>query len=86
MASRECLRVRVCLLVYNHPHDFSFFPRPVIDQPICGNQILEEGEECDVGHNDSDPCCFSATQRVGVQCRLKPGKVCRYHYSAAACF
>lgn len=26
MASRECLWVRVCLFVYNHPHDCSFFP------------------------------------------------------------
>lgn len=52
---------------------------PVSDQPICGNQIVEEGEECDVGHNDSDACCYSATHPVGVQCRLKPGKVCRCH-------
>uniref|UniRef100_A0A671VJI1 ADAM10 endopeptidase n=1 Tax=Sparus aurata TaxID=8175 RepID=A0A671VJI1_SPAAU len=48
----------------------------VSDQPICGNQIVEEGEECDVGQNDADLCCFSAKQPVGVQCRLKPGKVC----------
>ncbi|XP_070688579.1 disintegrin and metalloproteinase domain-containing protein 10 [Pempheris klunzingeri] len=48
----------------------------VSDQPICGNQILEEGEECDVGHNDTDLCCFSATQPVGVQCHLRPDKVC----------
>lgn len=52
---------------------------PVSDQPICGNQIVEEGELCDVGHNDSDACCYSATHPVGVQCRLKPGKVCRCH-------
>ncbi|XP_047442219.1 disintegrin and metalloproteinase domain-containing protein 10 [Mugil cephalus] len=48
----------------------------VSDQPICGNQIVEEGEECDVGHNDTDLCCYSAKEPVGVQCRLKPGKVC----------
>ncbi|XP_036970924.1 disintegrin and metalloproteinase domain-containing protein 10 isoform X1 [Acanthopagrus latus] len=48
----------------------------VSDQPICGNQIVEEGEECDVGQNDTDLCCFSAKQPVGVQCRLKQGKVC----------
>ncbi|XP_015249892.1 PREDICTED: disintegrin and metalloproteinase domain-containing protein 10-like [Cyprinodon variegatus] len=48
----------------------------VNDQPICGNRIVEEGEECDVGHNDTDLCCFSAREVVGVQCRLKPGKVC----------
>lgn len=50
----------------------------VSNLPICGNQIVEKDEECDVGHNDTDPCCFSATKTVGVQCRLKPGKVCRY--------
>lgn len=33
---------------------------------------------CDVGHNDADLCCYSAKEPVGVQCRLKPGKVCRY--------
>ncbi|KAG7487946.1 hypothetical protein MATL_G00028840 [Megalops atlanticus] len=48
----------------------------VSDQPICGNQIVEEGEECDIGHNEADPCCYSATQPVGVQCRLKPNKLC----------
>ncbi|KAM4548078.1 disintegrin and metalloproteinase domain-containing protein 10 [Odontesthes bonariensis] len=48
----------------------------VSDQPICGNRIVEEGEECDVGHNDTDLCCYSTREPVGVQCRLKPGKVC----------
>ncbi|XP_022049988.2 disintegrin and metalloproteinase domain-containing protein 10 [Acanthochromis polyacanthus] len=48
----------------------------VSDQPICGNQIVEDGEECDVGHNDKDACCYSTKEPVGVQCRLKPGKVC----------
>uniref|UniRef100_UPI003AAAF00B disintegrin and metalloproteinase domain-containing protein 10 n=1 Tax=Centroberyx gerrardi TaxID=166262 RepID=UPI003AAAF00B len=48
----------------------------VSDQPICGNQIVEKGEECDIGHNDKDLCCFSANEPVGVQCHLKPGKVC----------
>ncbi|XP_057696489.1 disintegrin and metalloproteinase domain-containing protein 10 [Corythoichthys intestinalis] len=48
----------------------------VSDQPICGNQMVEEGEECDVGHNDMDLCCYSAKKPIGVQCRLKPGKTC----------
>lgn len=33
MASRECLWVRVCLLVYNHPHDCSFFPGQSLISP-----------------------------------------------------
>ncbi|XP_029002796.1 disintegrin and metalloproteinase domain-containing protein 10 isoform X2 [Betta splendens] len=48
----------------------------VSDQPICGNQIVEEGEECDVGYNNTDPCCYSAEEPRGVDCRLKPGKTC----------
>ncbi|XP_068447691.1 disintegrin and metalloproteinase domain-containing protein 10 [Clinocottus analis] len=48
----------------------------VSDEPVCGNHIVEEDEECDIGHNETDLCCFSAKQPVGVQCRLKPGKTC----------
>ncbi|XP_048109384.1 LOW QUALITY PROTEIN: disintegrin and metalloproteinase domain-containing protein 10 [Alosa alosa] len=48
----------------------------VSDQPICGNQIVEDGEECDVGHNDSDSCCYSSKESLAVQCRLKPNKLC----------
>uniref|UniRef100_H3DDF0 ADAM10 endopeptidase n=1 Tax=Tetraodon nigroviridis TaxID=99883 RepID=H3DDF0_TETNG len=48
----------------------------VSDHPICGNQIVEEGEQCDVGHNDEDLCCYSAKQPAGVQCYLKPEKKC----------
>uniref|UniRef100_A0A3P8NE71 ADAM10 endopeptidase n=1 Tax=Astatotilapia calliptera TaxID=8154 RepID=A0A3P8NE71_ASTCA len=48
----------------------------VSDQPICGNQIIEEGEECDVGNKDTDLCCYSAKEPVGIQCHLKPGKIC----------
>ncbi|KAI4872957.1 hypothetical protein NFI96_023641 [Prochilodus magdalenae] len=48
----------------------------VSDQPICGNQILEKGEECDVGHNESDPCCYSSRGPAGSQCKLKPTVQC----------
>ncbi|KAG8454538.1 hypothetical protein GDO86_000963 [Hymenochirus boettgeri] len=44
------------------------------DQPSCGNQIVEDGEECDVGSNDADPCCYSA--KSVLPCTLKPGKQC----------
>ncbi|KAJ8408273.1 hypothetical protein AAFF_G00256870 [Aldrovandia affinis] len=46
------------------------------DQPICGNQIVEDGEECDIGHNETDLCCYSAKEPAAVQCRLKPNKLC----------
>ncbi|TRZ01190.1 hypothetical protein DNTS_035506 [Danionella cerebrum] len=48
----------------------------VAEQPICGNRIVEDGEECDVGHNESDPCCFSSKEHLGTECTLKPGKQC----------
>ncbi|KAG5850792.1 disintegrin and metalloproteinase domain-containing protein 10 [Anguilla anguilla] len=46
------------------------------DQPICGNRIVEDGEECDIGHNEMDPCCYSAKEPAAVQCNLKPNKLC----------
>uniref|UniRef100_A0A3B3SBC5 Disintegrin and metalloproteinase domain-containing protein 10-like n=1 Tax=Paramormyrops kingsleyae TaxID=1676925 RepID=A0A3B3SBC5_9TELE len=46
------------------------------DQPICGNLIVEMGEQCDVGHNETDPCCYSARERKGLRCHLKPGRIC----------
>ncbi|KAA0712171.1 Disintegrin and metalloproteinase domain-containing protein 10 [Triplophysa tibetana] len=48
----------------------------VSDQPICGNRIVEDGEECDVGNDVNDPCCYSSKEPVGVECRLKPEKQC----------
>uniref|UniRef100_A0A673NM57 ADAM10 endopeptidase n=1 Tax=Sinocyclocheilus rhinocerous TaxID=307959 RepID=A0A673NM57_9TELE len=52
------------------------FVLAVSEQPICGNRIVEEGEECDVGHDESDPCCYSSKEPAGVECRLKPDKQC----------
>jgi hypothetical protein len=49
-------------------------------QPICGNGMVEQGEECDCGYSDQckDDCCFDANQPEGKKCKLKPGKQCRY--------
>ncbi|KAG9341139.1 hypothetical protein JZ751_019577, partial [Albula glossodonta] len=48
-------------------------------QPICGNGLVEAGEECDCGYSDQckDQCCYDANQADGTKCKLKPGKVCR---------
>ncbi|XP_029001183.1 disintegrin and metalloproteinase domain-containing protein 10 isoform X2 [Betta splendens] len=47
-------------------------------QPICGNGLVEIGEECDCGYSDQckDSCCYSANEEEGKKCRLKPDKVC----------
>lgn len=48
-------------------------------QPICGNGLVEVGEECDCGYSDQckDPCCYSANEGEGKKCKLQPGKICR---------
>lgn len=36
-------------------------------QPICGNGMVEQGEECDCGYSDQckDECCYDANQPEG---------------------
>ncbi|KAG7274273.1 hypothetical protein CRUP_037200 [Coryphaenoides rupestris] len=48
-------------------------------QPICGNGLVEEGEQCDCGYSDQcrDACCYDANQVEGKKCKLKPGSICR---------
>ncbi|XP_064813959.1 disintegrin and metalloproteinase domain-containing protein 10-like, partial [Oncorhynchus masou masou] len=47
-------------------------------QPICGNGLVEPGEECDCGYSDQcrDQCCYDADQPDNRKCKLKPNKVC----------
>uniref|UniRef100_A0AAQ5Z773 Disintegrin and metalloproteinase domain-containing protein 10 n=1 Tax=Amphiprion ocellaris TaxID=80972 RepID=A0AAQ5Z773_AMPOC len=47
-------------------------------QPICGNGLVEAGEQCDCGYSDqcTDPCCYSANEAEGKKCKLQPGKIC----------
>uniref|UniRef100_A0AAQ4PCE3 Disintegrin and metalloproteinase domain-containing protein 10 n=1 Tax=Gasterosteus aculeatus aculeatus TaxID=481459 RepID=A0AAQ4PCE3_GASAC len=47
-------------------------------QPICGNGLVEPGEDCDCGYSDQcrDQCCYDANQPDKRKCKLKPNKVC----------
>uniref|UniRef100_A0A8C6WV40 Disintegrin and metalloproteinase domain-containing protein 10 n=1 Tax=Neogobius melanostomus TaxID=47308 RepID=A0A8C6WV40_9GOBI len=50
----------------------------VSGQPICGNGLVEAGEECDCGYSDQckDACCYNANEEEGKRCKLQPGKLC----------
>ncbi|XP_062328062.1 disintegrin and metalloproteinase domain-containing protein 10 [Osmerus eperlanus] len=47
-------------------------------QPICGNGLVEAGEQCDCGYSDQckDQCCYNANEADGKKCKLKPGQIC----------
>nr|UMK70516.1 snake venom metalloproteinases 4 [Tropidolaemus subannulatus] len=44
----------------------------IISPPVCGNELLEVGEDCDCGSSENcqNPCCNAAT------CKLTPGSQC----------
>uniref|UniRef100_A0A8C2W100 Uncharacterized protein n=1 Tax=Chinchilla lanigera TaxID=34839 RepID=A0A8C2W100_CHILA len=48
-------------------------PKNVITKPMCGNHLLETGEDCDCGSPKkcADPCC------VAVTCKFRSGPGCR---------
>uniref|UniRef100_A0A8D0GT55 ADAM metallopeptidase domain 28 n=1 Tax=Sphenodon punctatus TaxID=8508 RepID=A0A8D0GT55_SPHPU len=49
-------------------------PKDIIASAVCGNNFVEEGEECDCGTRQecTNVCCEAAT------CKLKPGAKCGY--------
>ena len=44
--------------------------RATISLQMCGNGIVESGEDCDPGQGINSPCCDSAT------CKFRQGAVC----------
>ncbi|XP_062995208.1 zinc metalloproteinase-disintegrin-like NaMP [Elgaria multicarinata webbii] len=55
--------------------------RDIIATPVCGNDFVEEGEECDCGTPEEcrNDCCDAAT------CKLKPGAKCGYGECCEKC-
>ncbi|XP_038668837.1 disintegrin and metalloproteinase domain-containing protein 10 [Scyliorhinus canicula] len=47
-------------------------------KPICGNGLVEDGEQCDCGYSDQckDICCYDANQADEKKCKLRPSKQC----------
>lgn len=68
------LRQGVGMCLYNVPDPGSLYGRP-----ICGNRLVEEGEECDCGllQECRDPCCnaSSCQMAAGAEC-ASSGRCC----------
>ncbi|XP_034971319.1 disintegrin and metalloproteinase domain-containing protein 20-like [Zootoca vivipara] len=67
-------RYKPCLLIPPEPDQIYKFE-------MCGNKIVEEGEQCDCGTNtqcESDPCCQP-------NCMLRPGATCASGLCCARC-
>lgn len=78
---RFCFEAALQLLLHNLI--VIEFLLPESGQPICGNGLVEPGEECDCGYSDQcrDQCCYDANQPDNKKCKLKPNKVCRWDAS-----
>lgn len=66
---------QVCCQVLHFWHVF------LADQnAFCGNNIVEEGEECDCGYEGEcqEQCCYPAGTQQGKPCSLRPNSYCRY--------
>ena len=48
------------------------------NDPFCGNNIVEAGEQCDCGYECSnDNCCYGRLESTTNACKLKPNAACR---------
>ena len=72
------VRERSGVFISYKVHLFIVAPRAA----ICGNEVVEAGEECDCGWDDEcrDACCFPQTSSGPVHhrpCTRTPGAICR---------
>lgn len=58
-----------CLIDPNAPTSLTD-SKPLITLKMCGNGIVEDGEDCDPGINSNSSCCDAST------CKFKNGAVC----------
>lgn len=75
----ECSKRRMGQVMHtlvNNPNKFCF---KKFDGPLCGNGVLEKGEECDCGFDEdcTESCCHSASEEDELKrCKLKPTAKC----------
>nr|QIV64933.1 MDC-3b [Crotalus atrox] len=51
----------------------------IVSPPVCGNELLEVGEECDCGtpRNCRDPCCDAASCKLHSWVECESGECCQ---------
>nr|CAJ01683.1 Group III snake venom metalloproteinase [Echis ocellatus] len=90
----DCSQEQYQFFLDNYKPDCTLIRPPrtdIVSPPVCGNDLLEKGEECDCGspENCQNPCCDAASCKLHSwiecefgecceQCRFKPaGTECR---------
>ncbi|XP_069596720.1 disintegrin and metalloproteinase domain-containing protein 10-like isoform X3 [Ranitomeya imitator] len=71
-----CLSYLLTNRDYNGILGLAWIGKEESGRPTCGNQIVEDGEQCDVGLKENDLCCYGVNAGEDLQCTLKPGKQC----------
>nr|XP_020835937.1 disintegrin and metalloproteinase domain-containing protein 1a-like [Phascolarctos cinereus] len=72
----EYLRTRGGICLYEKPD-----PSRIMRKSVCGNRVLDRGEECDCGSVETcskDPCCLPT-------CKMTKGSVCAFGPCCEGC-
>ncbi|KIJ39868.1 hypothetical protein M422DRAFT_60640 [Sphaerobolus stellatus SS14] len=75
MQFSPCSLGNICSVMQSRKADFTCLQAPnpsmkILSLQMCGNGIVEEGEECDPGPGTNSTCCNAAT------CKFTSGAVC----------